>query len=53
MRVGDICQVKRDKIQLLLNVINIENHQAILREFIVSNIYNQFRLKYSTLSGLR
>jgi AP-3 complex subunit beta len=35
----DLRQTKQGKIQLLLNIITSDNHQAILREFIVGLIY--------------
>ncbi|KAH7884593.1 adaptin N terminal region-domain-containing protein [Phlebopus sp. FC_14] len=34
VRTDDSEQVKRDKIKTLLNLCNIDNHQALLREFI-------------------
>ncbi|KAF9234612.1 adaptin N terminal region-domain-containing protein [Melanogaster broomeanus] len=34
VRTDDPSQVKRDKIKVLLNLCNIDNHQALLREFI-------------------
>lgn len=35
VRCDDLSAVKKDKIQLMLNVVNVENWAAILREFIV------------------
>ncbi|KAG5646111.1 hypothetical protein DXG03_004350 [Asterophora parasitica] len=34
LRTDDLRQVKQDKIKLLLNIINVDNYSAILREFI-------------------
>ncbi|KAG6336367.1 hypothetical protein ID866_2724 [Astraeus odoratus] len=34
IRTSDPQQVKKDKIKVLLNLCNIDNHQALLREFI-------------------
>ena len=39
IRSTDARPVKLDKIRLLLNIINPDNYQAILREFIVSNLF--------------
>ena len=36
VRSDDLTQVKKDKIRLLLNVLNTDNYAAIMREFIVS-----------------
>ena len=35
VRCDDLSGVKKDKIQLMLNAVNVENWAAILREFIV------------------
>jgi len=37
VRCDDLKEVKKDKIRLMLNVVNGENWAAILREFIVSS----------------
>lgn len=39
VRSDDLTQVKKDKIRLLLNVLNTDNYAAIMREFIVSVLY--------------
>jgi AP-3 complex subunit beta len=45
----DIQQVKRDKVRLLLNILTIDNYQAILREFIVGRISKSYTAPYLPL----
>ena len=35
LRTDDPSQVKRDKIRVMLNLCDVDNHQALLREFMV------------------
>jgi AP-3 complex subunit beta len=35
IRTDDIRQVKQVKLEIMLKIINHDNHQAILREFVV------------------
>lgn len=37
VRTDDPSQVKRDKIKVMLNLCDVDNHQALLREFIVGS----------------
>lgn len=37
IRADDVRQVKRDKVRLLRAVMTVDNHQALLRELIVSS----------------
>jgi len=39
VRCDDLKEVKKDKIRLMLNVVNDENWAAILREFIVCSLF--------------
>ena len=40
IRTDDPSQVKRDKIRVMLNLCDVDNHQALLREFIVRSSFN-------------
>lgn len=47
VRTDDPSQVKRDKIRVMLNICDVDNHQALLREF---NVCSDFKMLRSSIS---
>jgi penicillin V acylase-like amidase (Ntn superfamily) len=54
LRTDDPLQVKRDKIKVMMNLCDVDNHQALIREFMVcsrsqnATFLNQRLIQFST-----